>query len=117
MEIERKDDRLCSQCGYPLKGLPRRGHCPECGNGFNTVTGEGIAHPQNNNITSEKVGLMLRTASIGACLVALITCMGACGIIGHPPKAFWWFFGPITFFVAVLFAQTLYEYFSTRPRG
>lgn len=35
-EFVASDGRLCTQCGHSLAGLPDEGHCPECGNRFDT---------------------------------------------------------------------------------
>ena len=37
------DDAICEDCGYDLSGLGMRGHCPECGRYFDTLTGEGLS--------------------------------------------------------------------------
>lgn len=34
--------RECVKCGYDLLGLPDTGKCPECGQKFNVLTGEGL---------------------------------------------------------------------------
>lgn len=31
---ESADDLVCVRCGYPLRGLPPGGRCPECGSGI-----------------------------------------------------------------------------------
>ena len=113
--MERKDDRKCAQCGYPLKGLPRRGNCPECGNGFNTATGEGISLQDNHLSKSEKVGKMLKAASLGGTLIALITCMGLCSVFANPGKVFWWFFGPTAICVAIVFGLSVYDLVKKKP--
>jgi len=38
----------CKQCGYDLNGLPAQGQCPECGQRYDILTGEGLSRGELN---------------------------------------------------------------------
>lgn len=40
--MAKPDDVTCSRCGYDLQGLPAQGRCPECGQVYSALTGQGI---------------------------------------------------------------------------
>lgn len=66
----------CSQCGYDLRGLPRSGRCPECGQLYSTRTGEGIAPYESIGETTSRY---YRRAGTVLLLLAALVVMGIGG--------------------------------------
>jgi len=71
------DDPICSNCGYELLGLPRQGRCPECGQYYNMLSGEGT---KGTEAAEEKLSFIfrrIRTVVLGLMTLASVGC-GSC---------------------------------------
>jgi hypothetical protein len=112
--MERKDTRICSKCKYPLHGLARMGKCPECGNAFSVVTGEGVEYPASLLERADRFGMRLKTGLLCAGLVIMINCMGFNAWFNTPGRTFWWVTGVITAFIALMLVDSLLDQFKKK---
>ncbi len=71
-------ERPCSECGYDLSGLGVRGKCPECGQVFNLLSGEGIGGTGRGKADrSLDLAARLRTITFGVATASVLVCGGA----------------------------------------
>jgi len=76
-------DPVCPHCGYELVGLPRRGHCPECGKYY-----DQLASPRAAERAAEarRVFWLRRTRTIFVALIALSFLMCSGYFAWSPPS-------------------------------
>ena len=80
-------DPTCNQCDYELAGLRRsRGTCPECGQYFNLLSGEGVAgRASDRHRRGERFAARLRTVLLGLLAVGLMGCGGLLSLAASDP--------------------------------
>ncbi|MBI1336032.1 MAG: hypothetical protein GC164_03615 [Phycisphaera sp.] len=83
--MARTDKASCLQCGYLLRGLPDKGQCPECGEKYNTFSGENIADATTAGIRSQKIERKLATYSFGCAAAFFVVCTGVTAYLGSEP--------------------------------
>ena len=66
-------ERPCSACGYDLSGLPPRGRCPECGQAFNMLTGEGVADARARGKAARSLDFAARLRTLTFAFFAVAT--------------------------------------------
>lgn len=70
------DTDVCGNCGYELVGIARVGRCPECGQPYNLVSGQGT--------TARRVPWLLRhirTAALVAFTLLILVCSGLLSLV------------------------------------
>ena len=78
------EGEYCAGCGYDLSGLHYKGTCPECGQAFNKVEGEGLSrHGQADRVPAsdkhrrgDRVAARMRTIILAMCVVMVLFCGG-----------------------------------------
>lgn len=81
-------DRRCSNCDYDLSGLAARGKCPECGQFFNVLSGEGLGGKGGNRGRASRslsFAARLRTITLALFTVAVLGCGGIASMWASNP--------------------------------
>ncbi len=86
------DDLICLQCGYSIRGLPRRGRCPECGTPIKrSLQGNLLRYSSPAYLATLNRGVLLILAAIiaqviltvgGLILIVLLTRRGLTDLAG-----------------------------------
>jgi hypothetical protein len=68
--------KRCSACKYDMTGLPPVGRCPECGNVYSMVSGEGLRDLPTEQDLRDSLLRRTRTAVLAAATVTVLICSG-----------------------------------------
>ena len=74
-----QDGLNCSECGYDLSGLGRRGRCPECGQVFDTMSGQGLGEGAAEQFRRGE--RLVRRLGVAAMLVMALTALACGGVL------------------------------------
>lgn len=104
----------CGKCGYDLTGLRALGECPECGEAYDTRTGQGLRRGAHSPHATDWKLHRLRTVALAAAAVGVLALGGLAALVIDRPMTAVWLSVSIAC-VVVLAAVTSYLYEHPRP--